>query len=405
MQQDDAPFAAFAAETILQSPLRQAITAACRRPEAEAVAALYQAATLSPPEDAAARETALELIRAVRAAPPSELSRLLQAYPLGSAEGQALMGLAEALLRTPDAATRNALLRDKLAGRHWGRGGLPRGPALAVAAWLAEGPAWGLAAPFVRAVAVQAVRRMGRAFVLGETMAQALSRAAPLAARGYRFSFDMLGEAAMTAEEAGAFFHSYRDAAMALQGGDDVQDSPGISVKLSALHPRYTRTQRPRVLAELAPRLITLAKLAKTQKIGITIDAEESERLDLSLDLLELLCQEPELAGWDGIGFAVQAYGKRAPAVIEFCADLAHRTGRRMMLRLVKGAYWDREIKQAQLGGFEGFPCLYQEDPYRHRLSRLRPPDAGRALALSAIRDPQRQFHRRHSGHGGWCGV
>ncbi|HTQ70604.1 MAG TPA: L-glutamate gamma-semialdehyde dehydrogenase [Acidocella sp.] len=356
MQQDDAPFTAFAAETVLQSPLRQAITAACRRAEPLCMAALYQAATLSPSEAAAAQETALGLIRAVRAAPASELSRLLRAYPLGSAEGLALMGLAEALLRTPDAATRNALLRDKLAGRRWTRGGLPLGRALALAAWLAQGPAWVLARPFIRIAAVQAVRRMGRAFVLGETMAQALSRAAALQKRGYRFSFDMLGEAAMTAADAAAFFHSYRDAILALQGGDDVRNAPGISIKLSALHPRYARAQRARVLAELAPRLIALAKLAKAQKIGLTIDAEESDRLDLSLDLLELLCQEPEFSGWDGIGFVVQAYGKRAPAVIAFCTDLAHRTGRRLMLRLVKGAYWDQEIKQAQLGGFEDFP-------------------------------------------------
>ncbi len=282
MQQDDAPFTAFAAETVLQSPLRQAITAACRRAEPVCMEALYQAATLSAFEDAAARETALDLIRAARAAPPSELSRLLRAYPLGSAEGLALMGLAEALLRTPDTATRNALLRDKLAGRRWGRGGLPLGRALALAAWLAQGPAWALAAPSVRAVAMRAVRRMGRAFVLGETMAQALSRAAPLEKRGYRVSFDMLGEAAMTAADAAAFFHSYRDAILALHGGDDVRNSPGISVKLSALHPRYTRAQRPRVLAELAPRLIALAKLAKAQKIGITIDAEELQIASIS---------------------------------------------------------------------------------------------------------------------------
>ncbi len=356
MQEDDAPFAAFAAETSLQSPLRQAITAACRRPEPEAIAALYQAASLSPAEEAASRETALALIRAVRIAPPSQLSRLLRAYPLGGAEGLALMGLAEALLRTQDAATRDELLRDKLAGRHWARGGLALGRALALAAWLAEGPAWALAAPFIRAIATQAVRRMGHAFVLGETMAQALARAAPLAARGYRFSFDMLGEAAMTAEDAEAFFQSYRTAILALQGNGDIRNSPGISIKLSALHPRYVRAQRARVLAELAPRLTALAQLAKARRIGVSIDAEESERLDLSLDLLEILCQDSALSGWNGIGFAVQAYGKRAPAVIEFCADLARRTGRVMMLRLVKGAYWDQEIKQAQLGGFSDFP-------------------------------------------------
>ncbi|MBU6418137.1 MAG: L-glutamate gamma-semialdehyde dehydrogenase [Proteobacteria bacterium] len=358
MLQDDAPFTAFAAEIFPQSPLRQVVTAACKCAEAEAIAALYQAASLAPPEALAARETALQLIRAVRAAPSSPLARMLRAYPLGSAEGLALMGLAEALLRTPDAATRDELLRDKLARRHWVRPGLPLSRALALAAGFAASPAWKLAKPFIRVAAIKVVRRIGREFVLGETMAQALARAAPLAARGYRFSFDMLGEAAMTQDDAEGFFQSYRAAILNLKGDPEIQHSPGISIKLSALHPRYTRAQRTRVLAELAPRLIALAKLAQARNVGISIDAEESGRLDLSLDLLEILCQEPAFSGWDGIGFVVQAYGKRAPAVIAFCADLAGRTNRRMMLRLVKGAYWDQEIKHAQLGGFEDFPVF-----------------------------------------------
>ncbi|WP_298222542.1 L-glutamate gamma-semialdehyde dehydrogenase [Acidocella sp.] len=356
MQQDDVPFTAFAAETVLQSPLRQAITAACRRTEPEAIAALYQAASLTLSEEEVAQATAIRLIRAVRATPDSELARLLRAYPLDSAEGLALMGLAEALLRTPDVATRNDLLRDKLVGRGWSHSGLPFGRALALAAWLASGPTWKLFAPLVRLAALGVVRRIGHAFVLGETMTEALARAAPLATRGFLFSFDMLGEAAMTADDAEGFFQSYRTAILSLKGDADIRKANGISIKLSALHPRYTRAQRSRVLAELAPRLVALAKLARERSISISIDAEESERLDLSLDLLETLCQDQGFSGWNGIGYVVQAYGKRAPAVIDFCADLARRTGRRLMLRLVKGAYWDQEIKQAQLGGFLDFP-------------------------------------------------
>jgi RHH-type transcriptional regulator, proline utilization regulon repressor / proline dehydrogenase / delta 1-pyrroline-5-carboxylate dehydrogenase len=336
-----------------QAPLRRAVTAACRLPEPDCIAALLPAATLPPEEQQAAQNFAAAIVSAQRARPPGALAAMLSTYPLSSAEGQALMGLAEALLRIPDAATKHALLRDKLSGRNW-----HAHPALRLAATLAAGPAWALAAPFVRRVAERTLRRMAGDFVLGETMAQALSRAAPLEAQGFRYSYDMLGEAALTAADAAQYYAAYEDAISTARSGRGVDENASISIKLSALHPRYCRAQRGRVMAELLPRLAALARLARQRNIGLTIDAEEAARLDLSLDLLQALCEDEALSGWHGLGFAVQAYQKRAPAVLDFCIDLAETTNRRLMLRLVKGAYWDFEIKQAQIGGFEDYPVF-----------------------------------------------
>ncbi len=180
-------------------------------------------------------------------------------------------------------------------------------------------------------------------------------------ARGFRHSYDMLGEAAATAEDAARHLRAYEDAIAAIgaaSAGRGIIVGPGISIKLSALHPRYVRAQRDRVMSELLPRVLHLAALARRYDIGLNIDAEESERLDLSLDILEALCESPELQGWDGIGFVVQAYGKRAPFVLDWIIDLARRTRHRIMLRLVKGAYWDSEIKRAQVDGQEDFPVF-----------------------------------------------
>jgi RHH-type transcriptional regulator, proline utilization regulon repressor / proline dehydrogenase / delta 1-pyrroline-5-carboxylate dehydrogenase len=331
--------------TIEQAPLRRAISAACRLPEAECIAALLPAATL-PPE---AQAMATALVQALRARAPNRLATLLSAYPLGSAEGQALMGLAEALLRIPDRATRHDLLRDKLAGRHW-----HANPELRLAATLAASPLWPFAAPFVRRAAERAVRQMANGFVLGETMAEALPRTQP----GFRYSYDMLGEAAMIMEEADQYESAYETAISAARNDGTIYENDGISVKLSALHPRYCRAQRARVMAELLPRLTRLVQRAKDRNIGLTIDAEEADRLDLSLDLLQALCEDDTLAGWNGIGLAVQAYQKRAPAILDFCAGLARGTGRRLMVRLVKGAYWDSEIKQTQMSGHADYPVF-----------------------------------------------
>ncbi|HYP64476.1 MAG TPA: L-glutamate gamma-semialdehyde dehydrogenase [Acidocella sp.] len=335
--------------TVEQAPLRRAISVACRLPEAECIAALLPAATLPPEAQQAALAMAADLVQALRARQPSRLAALLHAYPLGSKEGQALMELAEALLRIPDLATRHDLLRDKLVGRHW-----HANPELRLAASLAASPLWPLAAPIVRYAAVRAVREMANAFVLGETMVEAL----PRIMAGFRYSYDMLGEAALTVEEADQYESAYESAISAARNGGTIYENDGVSIKLSALHPRYCRTQRARVMAELLPRLTRLAQLARDRNIGLTIDAEEADRLDLSLDLLQALCEADALSNWNGLGLAVQAYQKRAPAILDFCADLARGTGRRLMVRLVKGAYWDSEIKQAQISGHADYPVF-----------------------------------------------
>ena len=369
-----------------QGPLRMAIARHHRAPEDECIAALLPAATLPPWQAGQAAATARHLVEALRRkGAHGAVEALVQAFPLASPEGLALMGLAEALLRIPDAATRDALIRDKLAGVAWGEHlGRASPPLVRLAAWglsvtgrlvgAGEGAAGGAegpaalrrllargSAPAVRRGLGLAMRRLGEQFVAGETIGEALARARRAEARGFRHSYDMLGEAALTAADAARYHADYEAAIHAIgaaAAGRPLHDGPGISIKLSALHPRYVRAQHERVMAELLPRVAALAALAKRYGIGLNIDAEEADRLDLSLDLLESLCADPALAGWDGLGFVVQAYQKRAPFVLDFVIDLARRSGRRLMLRLVKGAYWDSEIKRAQVEGLEDFPVF-----------------------------------------------
>ncbi|BAK65383.1 proline dehydrogenase/delta-1-pyrroline-5-carboxylate dehydrogenase [Sphingobium sp. SYK-6] len=375
-----APFAAFAPPVRDQSPLRQAITAAYRRPEPECIAALLPAATLPQPVAAAAAQTARMLITRLRAKHKgSGVEGLVQEYALSSQEGVALMCLAEALLRIPDAATRDALIRDKIAPGDWASH-LGGGRSLFVNA-----ATWGLVVtgklvdpvhdgslsaaltrlvaragePVVRKGVDIAMRMMGEQFVTGETIGEALRRAGKLNAKGFTYSFDMLGEAAATAEDAARYMRDYEQAIHAIgkaAAGRGVYAGNGISIKLSAIHPRYARAQADRVMTELLPRVKALAALARSYDIGLNIDAEEADRLELSLDLLESLALDPELAGWNGLGFVVQAYGKRCPFVIDWIIDLARRANRRLMVRLVKGAYWDAEIKRAQVDGLPDFP-------------------------------------------------
>nr|MDQ2735097.1 trifunctional transcriptional regulator/proline dehydrogenase/L-glutamate gamma-semialdehyde dehydrogenase [Pseudomonadota bacterium] len=213
--------------------------------------------------------------------------------------------------------------------------------------------------PLIRRGVDMAMRLMGEQFVSGETIAQALAHAHKREAEGFRYSYDMLGEAAMTSADAAAYFGAYEAAIHAIgraSAGRGIFDGPGISIKLSALHPRYGRSQVERVMRELYPRLLQLAELARRYDIGLNIDAEEADRLELSLDLLERLCFAPSLTGWNGIGFVIQAYQKRCPTVIDWLVDLAVRSNRRLMIRLVKGAYWDGEIKRAQIDGQNGYP-------------------------------------------------
>jgi RHH-type proline utilization regulon transcriptional repressor/proline dehydrogenase/delta 1-pyrroline-5-carboxylate dehydrogenase len=374
------PFRVFASVVQPQTMLRAKITEAYRAAEELAVPPLLEAASLPEPAAREARQVARRLAEAVRAKSSRRgVEALIQEYTLSTQEGVALMCLAEALLRIPDQPTRDALIRDKIGGGDW-RSHRGHSPSMFVnaATWgllltgrltSPSGEA-GLSAalgrlarrggePLIRAAADTAMRMLGEHFVSGQTIAEALANSRHAEARGFRHSFDMLGEAAMTAHDADHHYSAYEEAILAIGrsgGGRGVYEGPGISIKLSALHPRYSRAQRERVMTELLQRLRTLARRASGYAIGLNIDAEEADRLELSLDLLEALCFDPTLAGWDGLGFVVQAYQKRAPSVVDFLIDLARRSGRRLMVRLVKGAYWDTEIKRAQVDGLEGFP-------------------------------------------------
>ncbi|EJG0631364.1 trifunctional transcriptional regulator/proline dehydrogenase/L-glutamate gamma-semialdehyde dehydrogenase, partial [Cronobacter sakazakii] len=341
---------------------------------------------------------------------------LLQEFSLSSQEGVALMCLAEALLRIPDKATRDALIRDKISNGNW-QSHIGRSPSLFVNA-----ATWGLlftgrlvsthneaslsrslnriigksGEPLIRKGVDMAMRLMGEQFVTGETIAEALANARKLEEKGFRYSYDMLGEAALTAADAQAYMVSYQQAIHAIgkaSNGRGIYEGPGISIKLSALHPRYSRAQYDRVMEELYPRLKSLTLLARQYDIGINIDAEEADRLEISLDLLEKLCFEPELAGWNGIGFVTQAYQKRCPFVIDYLIDLATRSRRRLMIRLVKGAYWDSEIKRAQMEGLEGYP-VYTRKVYTD-ISYLA--CAKKLLAVPNLIYPQFATHNAHT--------
>ncbi|WP_087746232.1 MULTISPECIES: trifunctional transcriptional regulator/proline dehydrogenase/L-glutamate gamma-semialdehyde dehydrogenase [unclassified Acidovorax] len=382
--QPSAPFADFAPRTPLSNPLRAAITAAYRRPEPEALAPLLAQARLPQELATASQQLALRIARALRERKASAgraglVQGLLQEFSLSSQEGVALMCLAEALLRIPDKATRDALIRDKISHGQWDAH-LGKSPSLFVNA-----ATWGLlitgklvathsegslgaslgrligkgGEPLIRKGVDMAMRMMGEQFVTGETIDEALRNARTMEAEGFRYSYDMLGEAALTSEDAKHYYASYEQAIHAIgkaSAGRGIYEGPGISIKLSALHPRYSRAQFGRVMDELYPLVLRLTALAKQYDIGLNIDAEETDRLELSLDLLERLCHEPTLAGWNGIGFVIQAYQKRCPFVIDYVVDLARRTQRRLMVRLVKGAYWDSEIKRAQVEGLEDYP-------------------------------------------------
>ena len=384
MTQPSTPFADFAPRTPLNNPLRAAITAATRRPEPEALAPLLAQARLPADQAASAEQLALRIAKALRERKASAgragiVQGLLQEFSLSSQEGVALMCLAEALLRIPDKATRDALIRDKISHGQWDAH-LGKSPSLFVNA-----ATWGLlitgklvathsegslgnslsrligkgGEPLIRKGVDMAMRMMGEQFVTGETIDEALRNARTMEAEGFRYSYDMLGEAALTSEDAKRYYASYEQAIHAIgkaSAGRGIYEGPGISIKLSALHPRYSRAQFGRVMDELYPLVLRLTALAKQYDIGLNIDAEETDRLELSLDLLERLCHEPTLTGWNGIGFVIQAYQKRCPFVIDYVVDLARRTQRRLMVRLVKGAYWDSEIKRAQVDGLEDYP-------------------------------------------------
>jgi RHH-type proline utilization regulon transcriptional repressor/proline dehydrogenase/delta 1-pyrroline-5-carboxylate dehydrogenase len=363
-------------------PLRAAIRASCRIDESEAVARILAAAELPAEMHDRIADQARGLVAAVRRERLGKggIDAFLHEYALSSPEGVALLCLAEALLRVPDAETVDRLIRDKIGEAKW-ESHLGRSESIFVNAstWalmltgrllhaepaepFLRGALRRFAArsgePMLRQAVTAAMRILGRQFVIGRTIEEAIGHARETERHGYRHSYDMLGEAARTEADAARYFTAYDHAISAIgrsAGSRDIAEAPGISVKLSALHPRYEMAQLDRVLRELSPRLLELACQARREGIGFTIDAEEAERLELSLDLVEDLALAPDLAGWDGLGLAVQAYQKRALPVIDWLADLAGRSGRRLMVRLVKGAYWDSEIKRAQERGLDGYP-------------------------------------------------
>jgi RHH-type proline utilization regulon transcriptional repressor/proline dehydrogenase/delta 1-pyrroline-5-carboxylate dehydrogenase len=344
-------------------------------------ARLIEHGRLRPDQDVRIDRTATRLIDAIRAGRDrfGGVEAMLREFALSTKEGLALMVLAEALLRVPDAATADQFIEDRL-----GQGDFVHHETKS-SAFLVNASAWalGLSArmiqpgetpqgtigrlakrlglPAVRAATRQAMRLMGSHFVLGETIESALERARPHADGGPRYSFDMLGEGARTAADAQRYFTSYATAIDAIgRSADDrpLPDRPGISVKLSALHPRFEAVSQRRVMTELVPRLVELARRAKAHDLNFTVDAEEADRLELSLDVIAAVFSDASLAGWDGFGLAIQAYQKRAEAVIDYVDELARSLDRRVMVRLVKGAYWDTEIKRAQERGLDDFPVF-----------------------------------------------
>ena len=362
--------------------LRAAIDEAYLADEGQAVEALIGQARV--PDDTRGRveARAAELVRGVRSRRRSfgGLDAFLHRFGLSTKEGVALMCVAEALLRIPDAATADKLIEDKIGGAGW-QEHVGKGENLFVNAstWALmltgrvltlDGHAPGsflgrlvkrTGEPVIREATKHAMRILGRQFVMGRSIEEALSRAEGPEARGYRYSYDMLGEAARTHADAERYFHAYERAIAAIgakAAGRGTIDGPGISLKLSALYPRFEATHRVDAIDALVNRLRHLALAARRHDIGVCVDSEEADRLDLSLDIVERVYTDPSLDGWTGFGLAVPAYQKRAAAVIDWLADLAHRHHRRLMVRLVKGAYWDAEIKRAQERGLAGYPVF-----------------------------------------------
>ena len=338
-------------------------------------------AQLSPSESKAISARAAELVRGVRKnANPTIMEKFLAEYGLTTKEGVALMCLAEAMLRVPDATTVNDLIEDKITSGCWGDHVGKASSSLINTATIAllmtsnllkdsERKSVGetlrkllkrLGEPVIRTVASQAMKEMGRQFVLGRDIKEAQKAGEGYMKKGYTYSFDMLGEAARTDHDAQRYYNAYSDGidSIAKHCSGDVRKNPGISVKLSALLARYEYGNKERVMKELVPRARRLVKKAAAANMGFNIDAEEQDRLDLSMDVIEALLSDPELAGWNGFGVVVQAYGKRASFMLDWLYGMAEKYDRRIMVRLVKGAYWDAEIKRAQVMGLDGFPVF-----------------------------------------------
>ncbi len=365
-----------------ENDLRAAIRENYLADEAKAIRRLIEQADLAVEDRTAISKRAAGLVREVRAVGDLGLMEsFLAEYGLSTKEGIALMCLAEALLRVPDAETIDELISDKISPADWGRHlGHASSSLVNASTWalmltgrvlrhdepdsladIMQSAVRRLGEPVIRTAVGRAMREMGRQFVLGRDIDEAIDRARGMEAKGYTYSYDMLGEAARTEADARRYHLSYATAITRLSArckSDDIRENPGISVKLSALHPRYEQSQKDRATTELVDRALSLAILAKSANMGFNIDAEEADRLDLSLDVIEEIVSSSALAGWDGFGIVVQAFGPRASFVLDWIYNLAERLDRRFMVRLVKGAYWDTEVKRAQVLGLDGFPVF-----------------------------------------------
>lgn len=396
--------------------LRHQIDLAMYQDEATAVGHLVSAARLSDSDRARISADAAELVRKIRgSSEPGLMEVFLAEYGLSTDEGIALMCLAEALLRVPDADTMDELIEDKIAPSDWGKHlGHSASSLVNASTWALmltgrvlddEKPGLArhlrsavkrLGEPVIRTAVARAMREMGRQFVLGEDIQKAMKRAAGMQAKGFTYSYDMLGEAARTDADARFYHLAYSRAISAIAdhcSNDSVAENPGISVKLSALHPRYEVAQEARVMEELVPRVRALALLAKSAGMGFNIDAEEADRLSLSLDVIGAVLSEPALAGWDGFGVVVQAFGQRAPLVLDHLHDMATRLDRKIMVRLVKGAYWDAEIKRAQVEGIAGFPVFTS----KHHTDISYISNARKLLGMTDRIYPQFATHNAHT--------
>ena len=373
----------FSLMSVNEAPLRAAIAKAYYADETASVKQLIELATLPNATTLKIADIARNLVQKIRANRLSKggLDAFLYEYDLSSQEGLALMCLAEALLRIPDSATIDALLADKITNADWAS---HLGQS---SSFFVNASTWGLvltgkllksdeegglstslrrflsrtSAPIIRKSVKQAMKLLGHQFVMGQTIEEALKRAKDYEARGYRFSYDMLGEAARTEKDAERYFQAYQMAISAIGKvvqGKSLNDAPGISIKLSALHPRYEFAKESTVVPFLTQQLKRLALQAKENNISLTVDAEEADRLDISLDIIGAVFCDPALSDWEGFGLAVQSYQKRAPFVIDWLIDLSRKQGKRWMVRLIKGAYWDTEIKNAQIRGLKSYPVF-----------------------------------------------
>ena len=349
--------------------------------EPEDIARLVAMAGLDAKASTAISKRSSDMVAAIRASDSTGMmERFLAEYGLSSKEGVALMCLAEALLRVPDSGTIDELIEDKIVPGAWSEHlGRSSSSLVNASTWallitgqvlVEEKPSLAatlrnairrLGEPVIRRAVAQAMRELGRQFVLAETIGEAVKFTSPERAQGYTYSFDMLGEAARTDADAKRYHLAYGDAITEIARvakHNDIARNPGISVKLSALYARYEYPHKEQVMQRLLPRLKALCQLASSANIGFNIDAEEADRLELSLDVIEALLGDEALRGWDGFGVVVQAYGPRAPYVIDWLEGLGRRLNQKVMVRLVKGAYWDAEIKRAQTLGLPGFPVF-----------------------------------------------